>query len=119
MFVVTTAGGLLGTFAPHLQLTSPMEMVLNTHNTFLLDAIHPKTADVATILGYEQARPMAPFAYANTWGAAYAFFLPFFAITWIWRAEGKRRALSASSSCSPRCGRWSTPSTAACGSRSA
>jgi hypothetical protein len=92
MFIVTTGGGLLGTFAPHLQLTSPMEMLLSTHNTFLLDAIHPKTADVATILGYEQARPMAPFAYANTWGAAYAFFLPFFVITWIWRAEGRRRA---------------------------
>jgi hypothetical protein len=91
MFIVTTGGGLLGTFAPHLQLTSPLEMVLHTHNTFLLDAIHPKTADVATILGYEQARPMAPFAYANTWGAAYAFFLPFFVITWIWRADVRRR----------------------------
>jgi len=92
MFIVTTAGGLLGTFAPHLQLTSPVEMLLNTDNSFLLDAIHPKTADVATILGYEQARPMAPFAYANTWGAAYAFFLPFFVITWIWRADVRRRA---------------------------
>jgi hypothetical protein len=91
MFIVTTAGGLLGTFAPHLQLTSPVEMLLHTNNTFLLDAIHPKTADVATILGYEQARPMAPFAYANTWGAAYAFFLPFFVITWIWRADRWRR----------------------------
>jgi hypothetical protein len=91
MFIVTTAGGLLGTFAPHLQLTSPVEMLLHTNNTFLLDAIHPKTADVATILGYEQARPMAPFAYANTWGAAYAFFLPFFVITWIWRADVRRR----------------------------
>ncbi|WP_329242344.1 DUF2852 domain-containing protein [Actinoallomurus sp. NBC_01490] len=91
MFIVTTAGGLLGTFAPHLQLTSPLEMVLHTKNTFLLDAIHPKTAEVDTILGYEQARPMAPFAYANTWGAAYAFFLPFFVITWVWRAGTKRR----------------------------
>jgi hypothetical protein len=93
MFVVTTAGGLLGTFAPHLQLTSPLEMLLHTHNTFLLDAIHPKTAEVATILGYEQSRPMAPFAYANTWGAAYAFFLPFFAITWLLRADRRRRIL--------------------------
>src|SRR5262245_62174512 len=75
----TTAVGLLGTFAPHLQLPSPLEMLLHTRNTFLLDAIHPKTAEVANILGYEQSRPMAPFAYANTWGAAYAFFLPFFA----------------------------------------
>jgi hypothetical protein len=91
MFVVTTAGGLLGTFAPHLQLTSPLEMVLHTQNNFLLDAIHPKTADTATILGYEQSRPMAPFAYANTWGAAYAFFLPFFVITYVLRAERRRR----------------------------
>lgn len=91
MFVVTTAGGLLGTFAPHLQITSPMEMLLHTHNRFLLDAIHPKTAEVDTILGYDQSRPMAPFAYANTWGAAYAFFLPFFAITWLWRARRGRR----------------------------
>jgi hypothetical protein len=91
MFVVTTAGGLLGVFAPHLHLTSPVELLVHTKNTFLLDAIHPKTADVATILGYEQARPMAPFAYANTWGAAYAFFLPFFVITWIWRADRRRR----------------------------
>jgi hypothetical protein len=91
MFIVTTAGGLLGMIAPHLHLTSPVELLVHTKNTFLLDAIHPKTADVATILGYEQARPMAPFAYANTWGAAYAFFLPFFVITWIWRADRRRR----------------------------
>jgi hypothetical protein len=91
MFVVTTAGGLLGVLAPHLQLTSPLEMVLHTQNTFLLDAIHPKTAEIATILGYEQSRPMAPFAYANTWGAAYAFFLPFFVITFVMRADRRRR----------------------------
>jgi hypothetical protein len=93
MFVVTTAGGLLGTFVPHLQPTSPLEMLLRTHNPFLLDAIHPKTAEIATILGYEQSRPMAPFAYANTWGAAYAFFLPFFAITWLVRVDRRRRIL--------------------------
>lgn len=93
MFIVTTLGGLLGTFAPHLQLTSPVELLVHTKNTFLLDAIHPKTAETATILGYDQARPMAPFAYANTWGAAYAFFLPFFAITWIYRAGWNRRLL--------------------------
>lgn len=93
MFIVTTAGGLLGTFAPHLQLTSPLQMVLHTHNKFLLDAIQPKTAEIDTILGYDQSRPMAPFAYANTWGAAYAFFLPFFAITWLWRADRRKRVI--------------------------
>jgi hypothetical protein len=97
MFVVTTAGGLLGSFFPHLQLTSPMEMVLPhglATNDFLRDAIHPKTATIETITGAAQARPMAPFAYANTWGAAYAFFLPYFGITWVVRGDRRRRILS-------------------------
>lgn len=93
MFITTTAGGLLGTFAPHLQLTSPVELLLHTHNTFLLDAITPKTAEVVNILGFQQSRPMAPFAYANTWGAAYVFFLPFFAITWLWHGDRRRRII--------------------------
>jgi hypothetical protein len=94
MFVVTTAGGLLGSFFPHLQLTSPVEMVLPqglADNDFLRDAIHPKTATIETITGAAQARPMAPFAYANTWGAAYAFFLPYFGITWVVRGDRWRR----------------------------
>ncbi|WP_315987245.1 hypothetical protein [Actinomadura sp. HBU206391] len=94
MFVVTTAGGLLGSFFPQLQLTSLMEMVLPqglATNDFLRDAIHPKTATMETITGVMQARPMAPFAYANTWGAAYAFFLPYFGITWIVRGDKWRR----------------------------
>lgn len=94
MFIVTTAGGLLGSFLPYVQLTSPMEMLLPhglASNPFLRDVIHPKTAEFSTILGAEQPRPMAPFAYANTWGAAYAFFLPFFLITWVARARGAKR----------------------------
>jgi len=94
MFIVTTVGGLVGTFWPTLQLTSLMEMLLPhglASNAFLRDAIHPKVADVSTILGFEQSRPMAPFAYSNTWGAAYAFFLPFFVLTWIVRTRGRRR----------------------------
>jgi hypothetical protein len=94
MFVVTTAGGLLGSFLPNVQLTSPVEMILPealASNPFLYDVIHPKTAEISSILGFDQARPMAPFAYANTWGAAYAFFLPFFLITWVVRARGAKR----------------------------
>jgi hypothetical protein len=97
MFIVTTAGGLLGSFFPHLQLTSLVEVVLPrglAENDFLRDAIHPKTATIETITGAAQARPMAPFAYANTWGAAYAFFLPYFGITWIVRGNRWRRLLA-------------------------
>lgn len=94
MFIMTTAGGLIGVLLPSLQLTSPVEMFLPkglASNPFIQDIVHPKTAEISTILGYEQARPMAPFAYANTWGAAYAFFLPFFLITWVARARGGKR----------------------------
>ncbi|WP_242609019.1 hypothetical protein [Actinomadura formosensis] len=94
MFIVTTIGGLVGSFFPSIQLTSPVEMVLPhglTSNSFIRDIVHPKVAEIEAILGFEQSRPMAPFAYANTWGAAYAFFLPYFLLTWIVRARLRRR----------------------------
>lgn len=94
MFIVTTIGGLVGSFFPAIQLTSPVEMVLPhglTSNSFIRDIVHPKVAEIEAILGFEQSRPMAPFAYANTWGAAYAFFLPYFLLTWIVRARLRRR----------------------------
>jgi hypothetical protein len=95
MFIVTTLGGLIGSFFPSIQLTSPVEMVLPhglTSNSFVRDIVHPRVSEVESILGFEQSRPMAPFAYANTWGAAYAFFLPYFLLTWIVRADMRRRA---------------------------
>ncbi|MFP3962905.1 hypothetical protein SMC26_11345 [Actinomadura fulvescens] len=94
MFVFTTIGGLVGSFFPTLELTSPMEMLLPgglAKNEFMADWIHPKVASVESILGFEQARPMAPFPYANTWGSAYAFFLPFFIMTWLVRGSRARR----------------------------
>ncbi len=98
MFVFTTVGGLLGSFLPNLELTSPVEMVLPAglaKNGFMADWIHPKVASIETILGFEQARPQAPFAYANTWGSAYAFFLPFFVISWLLHGTRARRAAGA------------------------
>ncbi|TDC55439.1 hypothetical protein E1281_12550 [Actinomadura sp. KC345] len=97
MFVVTTVGGLIGSFFPSIQLTSPVEMALPAglaENSFVRDIVHPKVADVESILGFDQARPMAPFAYANTWGAAYAFFLPYFLLTWVVRAGTGRRVVA-------------------------
>ncbi|MFI0351478.1 hypothetical protein [Actinomadura sp. 9N407] len=94
MFIFTTVGGLVGSFLPGLQITSPFELLLPegvASNPFVRDIVDPKTAEISTILGFEQSRPMAPFAYANTWGAAYAFLLPFFLITWVIRARGRKR----------------------------
>ena len=94
MFVVVTAGGLLGVLAPHLEFRSGLEYVLPgglRSNGFVHGLIHPVTAQVQTFLGYSEARPSAPFAFTNEWGLAMACFLPFFLITWCRHDSGWRR----------------------------
>jgi hypothetical protein len=94
MFVVTTCGGLLGVVAPGFAFTSPMEMVLPegiATNEFVRSMIHPAAADVQSILGYDEARPIAPFSFANSWGANFSLYLPFFVLAWWGRGAGWRR----------------------------
>lgn len=94
MFVITVAGGLLGTFAPRFELQSLVEMLLPgglAQNAFVRELVHPQAATASTILGYSQARPVAPFAYANSWGANFALFLPFFLSGWLRHGAGWRR----------------------------
>lgn len=97
MFVVVVAGGLLGVLAPHFEFRSLMEIILPrrlAENGFMQSAIHPAAANIQTFLGYEEARPIAPFAYANAWGANYSLYLPFFVLAWFGRAAGWRRYLA-------------------------
>lgn len=94
MFVVVTAGGVLGVLVPHLEFRSALEYVLPgaiANNGFLHGLIHPVTAQVQSFLGYAEARPSAPFAFTNEWGLAIACFLPFFVLTWCRRDAGWRR----------------------------
>jgi hypothetical protein len=94
MFVVTTAGGLLGILAPHFELTSLIERVLPrglSSEPFVQAIAHPKAADFQDVLGPEEARPTAPFAYANSWGSNFAITLPFFLVGWLGRDAGWRR----------------------------
>jgi hypothetical protein len=87
LFVFTVIGGLLGVFAPTVELKSVVEMVLPSSlssNGFVHDLIHPGLADVQSILGRPQARPKAPFAFANSWGSNFSLTLPFFLLGW-WR----------------------------------
>ena len=91
MFVVTTFGGLLGVLAPHLQFTSPMEMVLPhglRSNNLVQSIVHPAVADIQNVLGYPEARPKAPFPFANTWGSNLSLSLPFFIVAWFF--QGRR-----------------------------
>jgi hypothetical protein len=94
MFVVTTAGGLVGSLLPPIDFTSLVEYLLPkglSNNAFLGGLVHPRTAELQTVLGYEQSRPVAPFNYANAWGSNYSFFLPFFVLAWFGRGAGWRR----------------------------
>ena len=80
LFVVTVAGGLLGTFAGGLEYTSPVEALLPdsvARDGFVQSLVHPSTAQTMDFLGYETPRPSAPWGYTNTWGNN-------FAITAVW-----------------------------------
>jgi hypothetical protein len=93
LFVVTTAGGLLGVLAPELEMTSLVEMLLPRRlatNDFVVSIAHPKAADIQNVLGAAQGRPVAPFAYANSWGSNLALTLPFFLAGWLARGTWRR-----------------------------
>ncbi len=97
MFVFTTAGGLLGVFAPRFEFTSVVELLLPhgvTTSPFVKALAHPKAAEIQNVLGPDQARPIAPFAYANTWGSNFALTLPFFLVSWLGPDGGWRRRVA-------------------------
>jgi hypothetical protein len=94
LFIVTVAGGYLGIIAPHFQFTSPLERLAPAslaHSAFFLALTHPVAAEVQDFLGYAEARPAAPFAYTNDWGANFGLLLPFFVLEWFRRDGGRRR----------------------------
>ncbi|MCW2815505.1 MAG: lipopolysaccharide biosynthesis protein [Nocardioides sp.] len=72
VFVIATAGGLLGLVAPELEWRSLAEVLLPgrlASNPFVATLVHPSVAEVQDVLGRPEARPKAPFTYTNTWGA--------------------------------------------------
>lgn len=98
LFLVSVGGGYLGLIAPHFEFTSPVEYLLPgslANNAYVQDLVHPSTAQIQTFLGYEEARPKAPFSYTNEWGANIALFMPFFVVSWLRRGAGWRRPAGA------------------------
>ncbi|MBS4752887.1 hypothetical protein KG112_08720 [Nocardioides sp. zg-ZUI104] len=80
VFVVTTAGGLLGLLAPDLGITTLAERLTPAglrSNNFVHSMIAAETADVQQVLGDPRARPKAPFPFTNTWGSVMALSLVF------------------------------------------
>lgn len=94
LFVVTVAGGFLGTFAGSFEYTSPVEALLPkavAKDGFVQSLVHPAAAQTMDFLGYETPRPAAPWGYTNTWGNN-------FAITSVW--------LVVAAFCTPTRTRW-------------
>jgi hypothetical protein len=91
LFVITVAGGLLGTVAGGFQFSSPVELLLPAHvraNSFVQSLVHPSAAQVMQVLGYDSARPAAPWGYTNTWGNNFALLLGWFLVAAVaWRGR--------------------------------
>jgi hypothetical protein len=81
LFVVTVAGGLLGTFAGQLALTSPVELLLPGQlrgNGFVESLVRPYAAQVMDVGAGAVPRPAAPWGYTNTWGNNFLLLLVWF-----------------------------------------
>jgi hypothetical protein len=92
LFVVTVAGGLVGTFAGHLEFTSPVELLLPpgvADRGFVQSLVHPYAAQVMDVLGQPSPRPAAPWGYTNTWGNNLCLLVVWF-IAATWRPESRR-----------------------------
>jgi hypothetical protein len=85
MFIVTALFGLAGTLDPSFQFKSLMEYVIPrgiSHADFIHSMIHPALSSTTDLLGYDAARPIAPFMYANAWGNNLAMYAPMFVAAW-------------------------------------
>ena len=97
MFIVTVLGGVLGVVLPNLEFTSLVEALLPgalRSNNFVRSLVHPQSAAVQSILGTDSPRPVAPFSFANSWGANVSMFLPFFLVGWLGKDAGWRRSVA-------------------------
>lgn len=96
LFVFASLGGVLGVLLPSVDFPSVLELLLPksfAQNSFVSSLIHPGLSDIQDVLGTPEARPKAPFPYANTWGSVIALSLPFFLLTWIRTGTRMRRVL--------------------------
>jgi len=84
--IYTVIGGLIGTFLPTTEITSPLAYLvpnsIQTNNSEIQLMLHPSTAQVMNFLGYAEGRPTAPFTYTNMWGNSLAILLPWLVVGW-------------------------------------
>jgi hypothetical protein len=92
LFVVTVAGGLLGTFLGNFEFNSPVELLLDDDVRrigFVQSLVHPAAAQVMDLIGDPEPRPAAPWGYTNTWGNNFCLLVVWF-VAWHWGAREGR-----------------------------
>jgi hypothetical protein len=90
--IYATIGGVAGMALPHLQFSSPFQLLLPKStqlNPSIVASTHPALSQVQNVLGVAKGRPKAPFDYTNTWGDCLTILLPWLIVGW-WR-DGRRR----------------------------
>ena len=86
--LATIAGGYLGMLAPRFEFTAPLEYLLPgrlSDDPFMQALIHPASAQVMDIFGYDSARPKAPWEYTNVWGYMISLLLVWSAVLLVGR----------------------------------
>jgi hypothetical protein len=81
----TVIGGVAGMILPHLQFTSPSELLLPNgirSNSFIQASMHPGLSQIQNVLGTAGGRPKAPFDYTNTWGDCLTILVPWLLVGW-------------------------------------
>lgn len=79
LWVVTVFGGLAGLALPGLSFTTVTEVLLPgplAREPFIYSLVHPELSSPSRLLGYDIARPKAPFNYTNEWGSNFALLFP-------------------------------------------
>ncbi|WP_116246022.1 ligase [Nocardiopsis sp. FIRDI 009] len=92
--LVTIAGGYLGMFAPRFEFTAPLEYLLPgplASDPYVQTLVHPASAQVMDIFGYESARPKAPWEYTNIWGYMLSLLLVWLVVGWVLQGSGAVR----------------------------
>ncbi len=94
LFMITVAGGLLGTYDPKFSFTSPLELVLPQSlrsNGYISALVHPNAAQVQSVLGEAGGRAAAPFGYTNYWANNLSILLIWFVVAWFPGQTSRRR----------------------------
>ncbi len=80
LWVTIVLGGHLALRWPQFDFSSPLERLMPAaakSNDFIFRYLHPAASDIHDFLGFDVARPIAPFAYTNDWGSNLTMIFPF------------------------------------------